>query len=412
MVRGMISMRNVVFVLTGALWIGICIACPAANAQDKTAQPADNVVRGVNPPPPPTPPDSSPRQGMHDTPAVPPITSMISLAEFGTVADGKADDTAAVRKAIRAAVDRGKVLFVPAGTYRITSTLKLAGLRGMFCEGYLHGGFVYEGEGYCLDMRGAVYGCYYNLMVTCKPGPDGKYHNSAILHGNSDSVAPTETARGNDGKSDADRAAGNYFVGLVTIGGQIGLNLDGGCWINTFYQPRICDADVGIYLGMAANAIDFVSPILLSNRVGVQVAGSCYGVKFLGGLNEESSQKAFYFTGPGEKVNILISGMYFENAVNDLVIDGQVRNLTVSDCYIAGYHADKRPVLVHTNKYPYSGIVFNNNFIYLVHQNVYAQLNGATITVDNCFKFDPTTIRDGTVRTLVYKEQKVPAGAP
>jgi len=80
--------------------------------------------------------------------------------------------------------------------------------------------------------------------------------------------------------------------------------------------------------------------------------------------------------------------MYFENAVNYLVIDGQVRNLTVSDCYIAGYHADKRPVLVHTNKYPYSGIVFNNNFIYLVlkQANRLASVGGKDLDAESSLR--------------------------
>ena len=48
--------------------------------------------------------------------------------EFGAVGDGKADDTAAIQKAlesVRSSSSPKKVLYFPAGTYRITSTLRL-----------------------------------------------------------------------------------------------------------------------------------------------------------------------------------------------------------------------------------------------------------------------------------------------
>ena len=48
--------------------------------------------------------------------------------DYGAVGDGKADDTAAIQKAledVRSAASPKKVLFFPAGTYRITSTLQL-----------------------------------------------------------------------------------------------------------------------------------------------------------------------------------------------------------------------------------------------------------------------------------------------
>jgi pectin methylesterase-like acyl-CoA thioesterase len=48
--------------------------------------------------------------------------------QFGAVGDGKADDTAAIQKAlesVRASASPQRVLYFPAGTYRITSTIKL-----------------------------------------------------------------------------------------------------------------------------------------------------------------------------------------------------------------------------------------------------------------------------------------------
>ena len=50
----------------------------------------------------------------------------ISVKDHGAVGDGKADDTAAIQAACEK-VGRGSVLYLPAGTYRITETLRITG---------------------------------------------------------------------------------------------------------------------------------------------------------------------------------------------------------------------------------------------------------------------------------------------
>ena len=45
-----------------------------------------------------------------------------------------------------------------------------------------------------------------------------------------------------------------------------------------------------------------------------------------------------------------------------------------------------------------SGIAFRDNFVYYVYAPVYAVLNGATITVDNCYALDDISrTRNGTL---------------
>jgi hypothetical protein len=58
--------------------------------------------------------------------ATPPVRAL-SAAAFGAVGDGKADDTAALQAAIDAAFapDRGGLLTIPPGTYRVTRTLRV-----------------------------------------------------------------------------------------------------------------------------------------------------------------------------------------------------------------------------------------------------------------------------------------------
>jgi len=47
--------------------------------------------------------------------------------DFGAVGDGKADDTAAIQKALTTFWQKSRVLYFPAGTYRLTKGLELAG---------------------------------------------------------------------------------------------------------------------------------------------------------------------------------------------------------------------------------------------------------------------------------------------
>lgn len=61
----------------------------------------------------------------------------VSVRDYGALGDGKADDTAAIQKAIETAGFAGTVRF-PKGTYRISGTLSLAGVHLL---GNISGGF-------------------------------------------------------------------------------------------------------------------------------------------------------------------------------------------------------------------------------------------------------------------------------
>ena len=62
----------------------------------------------------------------HPATAAPP-SRVLNAADFGAVGDGRADDTAALQKALdRTFAGGGTVLMLPPGTYRVTRTLRIA----------------------------------------------------------------------------------------------------------------------------------------------------------------------------------------------------------------------------------------------------------------------------------------------
>lgn len=59
------------------------------------------------------------------------VNEAVSVTQFGAVGDGVTDDTAA----IQAAIDSGSALYLPAGTYKVTSTLSATSDLVMYGEG-------------------------------------------------------------------------------------------------------------------------------------------------------------------------------------------------------------------------------------------------------------------------------------
>lgn len=64
------------------------------------------------------------------------LRESVSVKDFGAVGDGTTDDTAALTSAIAAAALSGAALYIPAGTYKYTTTLTIPGtLSGMYGDG-------------------------------------------------------------------------------------------------------------------------------------------------------------------------------------------------------------------------------------------------------------------------------------
>jgi hypothetical protein len=91
----------------------------------------------------------------------------VGVKDFGAVGDGKADDTAAIRKAIEAAGFGGTVRF-PMGTYKLSATLDLTAVHLL---GNISGGF--PSDATVMPM----------LVVTHTDGPAIRCGNFSSVHG-------------------------------------------------------------------------------------------------------------------------------------------------------------------------------------------------------------------------------------
>lgn len=83
-----------------------------------------------------------------------PVSSFVSVRAGGAVGNGVADDTKALQQVITAAAQAGRIVFVDAGTYRITSTLLIPA------------GTKIVGEGFSVIMSS---GSFFNDMSNPKP---------------------------------------------------------------------------------------------------------------------------------------------------------------------------------------------------------------------------------------------------
>lgn len=72
-------------------------------------------------------------------------SDFVSVKDFGAVGNGIADDTAAIQAAINYAQDNGKSLYLPANTYKTSSTLNITKRIHIFGDGMWQSQIIYTG---------------------------------------------------------------------------------------------------------------------------------------------------------------------------------------------------------------------------------------------------------------------------
>lgn len=88
-----------------------------------------------------------------------PNYNFVSIRDFGAVGDGATDDTLALQEAITFVATTGRFIFLPAGTYRITSVLSTSGHLNMFGEGnksVLDFSSIVSAAGYGISVSGSL----------------------------------------------------------------------------------------------------------------------------------------------------------------------------------------------------------------------------------------------------------------
>jgi uncharacterized protein YfiM (DUF2279 family) len=289
----------------------------------------------------------------------------ISAKDFGAVGDGTTDDTASLQAFLNACKDnRG---YIPAGLYKITSTLTVLP------------NYSYNIEGSAWDNAGATGTVIYNTgtgnAITLDNTPFTVNYDSEIRFANL-------TVRGN-----ASSLNGFYvrhcMIFLENVwsinNGQNGVYLERG--YSSSFRQLVCanNGQNGFSINRAANAIHFDHCIFNGNgSAGAGYAG-CYVNGFTDGYNYGIVFNACDFTGNGASVasgygcivqygrGVSLFGCYAEsNKTFNLYSDSTTNDLTVMGCY----WQDANVSLVGID-----GLVYQNN----VHQFI-TTATGLTIT--------------------------------
>ncbi|MQY24832.1 glycosyl hydrolase family 28-related protein [Nocardia aurantia] len=179
-----------------------------------------------------------------------------NVRDFGAVGDGKADDTAAIAAAA-AAGDRPLVLYLPAGTYKVTRWPDLPDYATVLGDGADATTVTYDGDGTLISLRGRQRVRFQRL---------GFYLSGA----NSTAVWLTGSFRCS---FDAVVLRGNHLSGnFPRYAGQRGVVLDGNTGGTAFLNCDINNFGLGLVTSCIQNYV--TSSKFTNNRIGVLGTGN------------------------------------------------------------------------------------------------------------------------------------------
>jgi len=224
------------------------------------------------------------------------LQELLSVKDFGAVGDGTTDDTTALQTAF---AQTGRTVFVPAGTYRYTSSLVPA------CEQII-------GEGEFVSILKPDAGVTIALSITRTT--DHPKHVEGIQLNGVNTTSATGLFFGN-GASTAVNAT-NIRVLNFTGSGAIGVRF-GDVLKSTFNKISVGSCvDAFVINPVTAS---FSTTLTLINCVASNNSGygekvvQCYGVKHIGCCFESSGLEGVYFTETGDAVDIGYDACWFES---------------------------------------------------------------------------------------------------
>lgn len=297
---------------------------------------------------------------------------IVSITDFGAVGDGATDNSAAITTAIAAIPSTGGALFVPAGTFKFSSTISLKPNLMLFGKGTASV-LSYTGAGVAVQAVGA-------LPVTAQY--EGVIRDLRIT-----------TATGTHGLRLKDLVS--FEVGSIRIDGfsTTGLHLTGTaitglCIVISIHNSWfVLNTGSGI-LADSVNAINQVS--ITNNRIegnsgiGINIGAAGAGWNISGNDIEGNAGSTELMIDGGNCSGVSVSGNYFESAAahpciivantqeqRGISITGNIiqNDLATTNAIVLGVSQYVKGVVVQGNSF--SGLATNGISIFAVNGGVF-----------------------------------------
>lgn len=289
-----------------------------------------------------------------------------SVKQFGAKGDGSTDDTAAFQAAINAAsTSAGRVIEVPAGTYKITSTLQVntKGLRFVGARDgrnvdYKSSEIRYYGTGACFQLgtdNGLAYdGAYYDGV----PGFGLEWLSIRYTGGTVTALGNGQGSFGTGTYAIRDWRGGDVTMSDVTIE-----NFAYGFWgiqsdINKFSKVNINYCDVGIYAGPRSDQFTISEMYSIFNDVDIHLdkanGSRILNSQFVGGGNSTDSPIKIGSAWSVGTKGVTIDSCWFEHYQGTTFIDSFI-TVGVGDSVSSGD-------VVIRNSHVLSGVQASSNY--------------------------------------------------
>ena len=231
----------------------------------------------------------------------------VSIKDFGAVGDGVADDTAAIQAAINASI----AVYIPAGTYRTTSTIKFRNNLRLFGDG----------NNSIISYAGAA--ATWALQAPDNQGSYNMRFRDFMVRGNASSTDKYLL--------DCRYVRYSYFENIFLMGGMKAMRITSS-WGVTFnsctFQCGYSGKPAGSHgiefpfdaaeTWNIANLANFNDCEITFNDVAVYCQSPGRNVVFRG-CGVEGNNYGFLFSGQGVSYNFVIDGCYFEANTSDPV---------------------------------------------------------------------------------------------